>query len=127
MTTDLYKHIGHRIRELRTAYGGEGGISQNALAKALNVSGNTVSRWENSFYHPTVEDLQKLAGFFGATILDFVPHEDVPKERNENIAALMRAAKLLDDNELAELRQYAEWRRSRRVYRRVPPGRKATG
>ena len=124
MTTNLYEYIGKQIRELRTAYGGEGGISQNALAKALNVSGNTVSRWENSFYHPTVEDLQELAGFFGATILDFVPHEEAPKARNENIAALVRAAKLLEDNELAELRHYAEWRRSRRVYRRVPPGRK---
>ena len=124
MTTNLYEYIGKRIREHRTAYGGEGGISQNALAKALNVSGNTVSRWENSFYHPTVEDLQELAGFFGATILDFVPHEAAPKERNENIAALLRAAKLLDDNELEELRHYAEWRRSRRLYRRVPPGRR---
>ena len=127
MTTDLYEYIGKRIRELRTTYGGEGGISQNALAKALKVSSNTVSRWENSFYHPTVEDLQKLAGFFGATILDFVPHEEAPRERNENIGALVRAAKLLDDNELEELRHYAEWRRSRRVYRRVLPGRKATG
>ena len=44
---NLIEHIGQRIREFRTSYGGGTGISQDALAKALGVASNTVSRWES--------------------------------------------------------------------------------
>jgi transcriptional regulator with XRE-family HTH domain len=121
----LIKHVGQRIREFRTSYGGGNGISQDALAEALGVASNTISRWETATYRPTIEDLEKLSRFFGKSILDFFPGEDVRTERDEKIDALLRTAKQLKDEDVDELRRYAEYRRARHVYTKRPPGRKA--
>ena len=120
----LIEHIGQRIREFRTSYGGGTGISQDALAKALGVASNTVSRWETGTYRPTIEDLEGLARFFGKSILEFFPKEDVHTERDEKIDALLRTAKQLSDDDVEELKRYAEFRRARHVYTKQPPGRK---
>ncbi len=122
---NLIQHVGQRIREFRTSYGGGTGISQDALAKALGVASNTISRWETGTYRPTIEDLERLAGFFGKSILDFFPKEGVYTERDEKIEALLRTAKQLDDEDVEELRRYAEFRRARHVYTKRPSGRKA--
>ena len=121
----LTEHVGQRIREFRTSYGGGTGISQDALAKALGVASNTVSRWETGTYKPTIEDLDRLARFFGKSILEFFPSEDVRSERDGKIDALLRAAKQLNDDDVEELRRFAEFRRARHVYTKRAPGRKA--
>ena len=110
---DLFEYVAARIRDLRTSYGGEG-ISQEALAKAIGVVPNTISRWETATYRPTLEDLDKLARFFGKSILDFFPQEEAAA--NDHLAALLRAAKQLDDEDLEELQRYAEYRRARSLY-----------
>jgi transcriptional regulator with XRE-family HTH domain len=120
----LMEYVGRRIRDLRTSYGGGTGISQDALAKALGVSTNTVSRWETAVYRPTVEDLDKLARFFGKSILEFFPKEQERTKRDEKIDALLRTAKQLKDADVEELRRYAEFRRARNVYTKRPRGRK---
>ena len=51
---DLLKYIGGRIRELRQSYGGGDGISQDALAQALGVAKNTISRWETATHRPSI-------------------------------------------------------------------------
>lgn len=119
------EHIGHRIREFRTGYGGGNGISQDALAKALGVASNTVSRWETGAYKPTIDDLDRLARFLGKSILDFFPKEDVRTERDEKIDALLRTAEQLNDEDVEELRRFAEFRRAQHVYTKRSPGRKA--
>jgi transcriptional regulator with XRE-family HTH domain len=121
----LMEYVGQRIRDFRTSYGGGTGISQDALAKALGVATNTVSRWETAVYRPTIEDLDKLARFFGKSILEFFPKEDVRTKRDERIDALLRTAKQLKDADVDELRRYAEFRRARDVYTRRSAGRKA--
>lgn len=113
---NLMEYVGQRIRELRTKHGGGTGISQEALAKELGVTANTISRWETATYRPTLEDLNRLAGFFGASILAFFPREEEP--RDEGIAALLRAAKHLGQDDLEELRKYADYRRARGSYER---------
>ena len=120
----LMEYVGRRIRDFRTSYGGGNGISQDALAKALGVATNTISRWETAVYRPTIEDLEKLARFFGKSIMEFFPKEDVRTERDKKIDALLRTAKQLKDTDVEELRRYAEFRRSRHVYTKRPPGRK---
>jgi transcriptional regulator with XRE-family HTH domain len=124
MTSQLIEHVAKRIREFRTSYGGGTGISQEALGKALGVASNTISRWETATYRPTIEDLERLARFFGKSILDFFPAEEIRTERGERIDALLRTAKQLDDEDVEELRRYAEFRRARHVYTKRPPGRK---
>jgi len=121
----LVGHVGRRIREFRTSYGSGAGISQDALSKALGVASNTISRWETGTYRPTIEDLERLAQFFSKSILEFFPNEDVRTERDEKIDALLRTAKQLNEEDVEELRRYAEFRRARQVYTKRPPGRKA--
>ncbi len=121
----LIEHVGQQIREFRTSYGGGTGISQDALAKALGVASNTISRWETGTYRPTIEDLERLAKFFSKSILDFFPKEDVHTERDERIDALLRTAKQLNDGDVEELRRFAEFRRAQHVYNKRAPGRKA--
>jgi len=121
----LIEHISQRIREFRTGYGGGTGISQDALAKALGVASNTVSRWETGVYKRTIEDLDRLARFFGKSIMEFFPKEDVRTERDEKVDALLRAAKQLNDEDVEELRRFAEFRRAQHVYTKRAPGRKA--
>ena len=119
---DLLRYIGNRIRELRQAYGGEGGLSQEALAKHLDVTPNTVSRWETATYKPDINDLEKLSRFFGVSILDLFPPQSAGE--NEPMAALLRTARDLPEEDIRELQKYAEFRRARSIYLRPLPGRK---
>lgn len=55
--------LNDRINELRKAFG----ISQVELAKALNVSKQCVSNWENDNVLPSIDMLVKLAKYFNVT------------------------------------------------------------
>lgn len=122
---DLFQHVAARIRDFRTAFAAGEGLSQDALAKELGVATNTISRWETGTYKPSLEDLDKLARFFGKSILEFFPNTATPQ--NEQVAALLRAASDLPTEDVEELRRYAEFRRARSIYgtsSRPSPGRK---
>jgi transcriptional regulator with XRE-family HTH domain len=114
--TNIFDYIGKKIRDLRTSYAEGEGLSQEALAKALNVATNTISRWETATYHPSLDDLDRLARFFGVSILHFFPPEQIDTVKNDNVMALLRVAQDLDPGDLEELRRYAEWRRARGLY-----------
>jgi transcriptional regulator with XRE-family HTH domain len=107
--TDLYKFIGEKIRELRQSYGG-GRLSQEELAELMETTANTVSRWETATYKPSVNDLHKLAQIFGVNISVFFPGMENPK-----VQALMSATGDLEDDDLDELTQYAQFRKARRI------------
>jgi hypothetical protein len=62
---------------------------------------------------------------FSKSILEFFPKEDVHTERDEKIDALLRTAKQLNDEDVEELRRFAEFRRAQHVYTKRTPGRKA--
>ncbi len=120
----LPQYVGRRIKDLRDAYDHGNGISQEALAKELKTTANTVSRWETATYKPNLEDLEALARFFGVSVLHFFPGEEPAAD--ERVNALLRAARTLPANELEELRRYAEYRRARHLYKggtRPAPGR----
>jgi transcriptional regulator with XRE-family HTH domain len=111
---NLFEHVGQRIRDLRLNYGSGQGLSQEALARSLGVAANTVSRWETATYRPSLEDLEHLARFFGVSILEFFPPDEVAG--NDQMAALLRTAQQLKPEDLEELRRYAEFRRARSLY-----------
>jgi transcriptional regulator with XRE-family HTH domain len=46
------------------------GLSQEALARLLNVAHNTVNRWEMGKCEPTLETMRKVAGVLGVDITD---------------------------------------------------------
>jgi transcriptional regulator with XRE-family HTH domain len=110
----LFVFVGSRIRELRELYNGNKGLSQQNLAEKLDVAPNTISRWETATYHPTLEDLDKMARFFGVSILEFFPREEIPQEAK--LSALLRAAKQLKPHDLEELQRYAEFRKARSIF-----------
>lgn len=111
---ELIRYVGERIKELRAGYGSEG-LSQEALASALGITANTISRWETGTYKPGLEDLDKLSRFFGISILSFFPPEkDAPTMGP--VAALLRAARDLPKEDVEEISKYAEFRRARAMY-----------
>jgi transcriptional regulator with XRE-family HTH domain len=123
----LLEHVAEQIRELRKHYNSGEGISQEALARQLNVAPNTISRWETGIYRPSLEDLENLARFFGVSIINFFPHE-AAEPTNDDLQALLRTARKLDPLDLEELRKYAEFRQARSIYKgksRPKPGRRA--
>ena len=107
-TTDIYKQIGEKIRELRTTLKGKG-ISQEDLARAMKTTANTVSRWETATYKPSISDLEQLARFFGVPVTIFFPEPQPARRMN----ALLRATGDLDDDDLEEVVMYAQFRRAR--------------
>lgn len=103
----IIEHVGGRIREIRKAKG----LSQETLAQVLGTTANTISRWETATYRPTIDDLERLSRFFEIAIMDFFPPEE--ETNNDQITALLRAAKQLSPDDLEELRNYAEFRKAR--------------
>lgn len=122
----LLEHVARQIRELRTNYNSGEGLSQESLAKNLNVAPNTISRWETGTYCPSLEDIERLARFFGVSVLSFFP-PDNSTDQDESLVALLRTARQLHPSDLEELTKYAEFRRARSLYkgrRRPTAGRK---
>ena len=56
--------LGNKIKALRL----KAGLTQEKLADELNVSFQTVSKWENNVCAPDISMLPKLSVFFGVTI-----------------------------------------------------------
>lgn len=108
---NIYDNIGNKIKELRLKYGN---ISQEELAQELKIQANTLSRWETAKYKPSIEDLHKIAKFFGERISIFFPTLDDTK-----LQALMSATENLDDEELDEVTRYAEFRKARRIMKQI--------
>lgn len=105
----IYKFIGEKIRELRQNYGAKG-ISQEELAGEMKTTANTISRWETGTYKPSALDLHHLASFFGVSISIFFP-----EMQNTRLQALMSATGDLDEQDIDELTQYAQFRKARRA------------
>ena len=109
LTFNLMEFVGYRLRQFRTAYAGGKGISQEALAKAVGVSTNTISRWETATYKPTVDDLQKLAIFFERSIVEFFPKYEALTTVEEHVDALARKARKLPGDVVKQLYEYVEF------------------
>ena len=64
-------NLGETIYRLRTGRG----MSQDALAGALDVSRQSVSKWENNAAVPELDKLLKLSEIFGVTLDELVGRE----------------------------------------------------
>lgn len=113
---DLLEYVAQQIKEFRENYNSGEGLSQEALASELNVAANTISRWETGTYRPSLEDLERLARFFGVSIMQFLPPESATAD-TDNLVALLRTARQLHPSDLEELKKYAEFRRARNIYK----------
>lgn len=75
------KKIGSFLRELRT----EKGLTQEQLAERLNVSGRTISRWENGNNMPDLSIIVELADFYSIDIRELLNGERKSDIVNEDL------------------------------------------
>ena len=73
--------LGERIRELRL----RDGRTQEALANALGVTGQAVSRWEKGICYPDMELIPSIANCFGVSIDELFGYDN---ERAKKVDAL---------------------------------------
>lgn len=87
--------LGERIRLLRE----EKEMTGEQLGKKLNVSKQSISKWENGTSSPDIETIRKIASIFNTTV-DFISgNSDIrnPYENHERISESIN-----DDKELLE-------------------------
>ena len=68
-----------RLRDIRV----EQGLSQETLAERVNVSRQTVSKWENGAVRPSADNLAALSQVFGLPADAFLKDDWVPPEQAE--------------------------------------------
>ena len=74
--------LGNKIKSLRL----QRGVTQEALAKELNVSPQAVSKWEREAALPDVQLLPAISAYFGVTIDElFALTDDTRMERIQNM------------------------------------------
>lgn len=71
--------LGEKIYKLRT----ERNLSQGDLSELLEVSRQSVSKWENGAATPDLDKIIKLSEVFGITIDELVKNEEVPVSVSE--------------------------------------------
>ncbi len=91
--------MGREIRRLRE----DRGITQEALAEALNVTGQSVSKWERGTSMPDVQMLPQIAVFFGITIDQLFAM--APEQQMERIENRIYSQGLLEGAEERQLIQ----------------------
>jgi transcriptional regulator with XRE-family HTH domain len=117
--SDIYKRIGEKIRDLRMSFKGKG-ISQEELAKEMQTTANTISRWETAAYKPSVRDLERLALLFKVPITVFFPHAEVATRIN----ALLSATGDLSEDDFDDVTRYAQFRKARTELKKAKPKRR---
>lgn len=94
---DIVKTISEKILGLRR----ERGITQDALAAALGVTYQAVSKWENALACPDVTMLPKIAEYFGISIAElFGEEKPCAKATDEPQADFEAGSDWQDDNTL---------------------------
>ncbi|MGX8715368.1 MAG: helix-turn-helix domain-containing protein [Lachnospiraceae bacterium] len=86
----------HRLRNSR-------GITQEALAEALNVTAQTVSKWERGTSMPDVQMLPEIAVYFGVTIDQLFAMD--PDKQMERIENQIYSKGLMDAAEVRQMEQ----------------------
>ena len=92
------KKIGLFMKELRK----EKGITQEALAEILNVSGRTVSRWETGSNMPDLDILILMADFYDIEIRELLDGERKSETMNKEMEETL--LKIADYNNVEKQR-----------------------
>ena len=74
---------GEYLKKLRT----EKGLSQDALGEVLGISRQSVSKWEQGNSTPDIDNIGKLAEFYGVSIDSLVKGEAQEEKEAENTTA----------------------------------------
>lgn len=80
-------NLGNKIRELRR----RDGKTQEALADALGVTSQAVSRWESCGSYPDMEIIPAIANYFGVTIDELFGYQNDRERKIDAIIAEIRS------------------------------------
>ena len=83
---------GEYLKKLRT----EKGLSQDALGEVLGISRQSVSKWEQGNSTPDIDNIGKLAEFYGVSIDSLVKGE-AQEEEVENATAESEEEKAVNE------------------------------
>ena len=89
---------GEYLKKLRT----EKGLSQDALGEVLGISRQSVSKWEQGNSTPDIDNIGKLAEFYGVSIDSLVkgePDEEVKVSENTDDEEKEKVLELIDEFE----------------------------
>ncbi len=75
-------NIGEKIHQIRKM----SGMTQEELAEKMNVSRQTISKWENGTAAPDLENAVLLCELFQISLDDFLKGERKPVDREERIS-----------------------------------------
>lgn len=84
----LHQTVGRHIKALRERHG----LTQERLANYLNVARPMISYYENGERPVPLEQLEKIADFFGLDAYDFM--EESPENQQTMVAFAFRADEL---------------------------------
>ena len=120
MADKVYEYIGQKIQSFRNQHG----MTQEDLARQVEVTPNTISRWETATYKVQIENLESLSRIFRVPIWSFLPSE--VQAPTEQLQTLLSATGDLPEEDLIELERYAEFIRARTAIKGIKkrPGRK---
>ena len=87
------------------------GMSQEELAEKMNVSRQSVSKWEGAQSVPDLEKILQLGNLFGVTT-DYLLKDELEDEEfvGKDTSGNCRRITLAEANEFLELREKASWR-----------------
>lgn len=77
-------NIGSIISELRK----KNNLTQEQLAEKLNVTRQTISKWECNETSPSLEDAGKLASIFNVSLDELVGNKNILEEKVSNVERL---------------------------------------
>ena len=80
--------LGNKIRALRRGQG----RTQEALAEALGVTSQAVSRWESGGSYPDMELMPAIANYFGVTMDELFGYQG---DREQKVASLLEQVETL--------------------------------
>ena len=91
--------LGQKIRELRR----RDGRTQEALAEALGVTSQAVSRWEANGGYPDMEIIPSIANYFGISIDELFGYSKDREEKLKNILEKAEKAIVRFENNLTKI------------------------
>ena len=99
-------NFGENLQKLRK----EKNISQEQLAEELQVSRQTVGKWENGVTYPETECLIQISNFFGVSI-DFLLKGTVTDRNIMEVASINKT----DEESMPQTEQQLKYQRNRRI------------
>lgn len=81
------------------------GITQAKLARSLNTTPHTISRWETGIHKPSLSDIEALTRFFGVPIERMFPQAEIYSQ----MRVLINAAASLAETGVQEVIRYTHF------------------